>query len=154
MYAFVNDFFICKTIQLFGIDCHRSVNVIATGQHQFLILLKLPSDTNQIETESMKRFRYHQKYHLQQHTYLCSVLDLDDSEGPLLRQSHLAARLNGFLAGFGSLPQIEKEGPKLGLDEKTLDYVRRFFIEYQGQGLTCQLLQRESIYRYSTCVIE
>lgn len=116
-------------------------------KHQFLILLKLPSDsnTNHIKTESRKRFRYHQKYHLQQHTYLCSVLDLDDSEGPLLRQSHLAARLNGFLAGFGSLPQIEKEGPKLGLDEKTMDYVRRFFIEYQGQGLTCQFFT-ERIY--------
>lgn len=139
MYAFVNDFFICTTIKLFGIDCHRSVNVFTWSALVSNLTHKLPSDsnTNQIETESMKRFRYHQKYHLQQHTYLCSVLDLDDSEGPLLRQSHLAARLNGFLAGFGSLPQIEKEGPKLGLDEKTLEYVRRFFIEYQGQGLTC-----------------
>lgn len=82
-------------------------------------------------------FRYHQKYYLQQHTWLCSILGFDEVDGPLLLESHSAARLNSFIVGFGSLPQIEQEALKIGLDEQTLDYVRRFFIKYQGQGITC-----------------
>ncbi|XP_054288615.1 peptide methionine sulfoxide reductase-like isoform X1 [Macrosteles quadrilineatus] len=80
---------------------------------------------------------YHQKYHLQQHTWLCSALGLDDPDSSLLLQSHVAARLNSFLVGFGSLPQLEAEAPRLGLDEQSLEYVRRFFIKYQGRGITC-----------------
>uniref|UniRef100_A0A1B6LP76 peptide-methionine (S)-S-oxide reductase n=2 Tax=Graphocephala atropunctata TaxID=36148 RepID=A0A1B6LP76_9HEMI len=80
---------------------------------------------------------YHQKFYLQQHTWLCAMLELDDADCLLLRDSALAARLNAWVVGIGSLPQIEQEAPRLGLDERTVDYVRRFFIKNQGRGVTC-----------------
>uniref|UniRef100_A0A1B6IQE4 peptide-methionine (S)-S-oxide reductase n=1 Tax=Homalodisca liturata TaxID=320908 RepID=A0A1B6IQE4_9HEMI len=78
---------------------------------------------------------YHQKFYVQHHPWLCAKLELDDTD--CLLNSTLAARLNAWVTGVGSLSQIEEEAPKLGLDETTVEYVRRFFIKYQNRSHTC-----------------
>ena len=41
---------------------------------------------------------YHQKYLLQRHPWLLQALDIDPED---LVESHVAARLNGFVGGYG-----------------------------------------------------
>jgi peptide-methionine (S)-S-oxide reductase len=57
--------------------------------------------------------------------------------GPRLKSSHLAARLNGYVVGRGGVAQFDAEVSRLGLDEKTADYVRELVLKYEGQGLFC-----------------
>ena len=82
-------------------------------------------------------FSYHQKYRLQQHPWLCEAIGLQKNTGELLRSSHVAARLNGYVIGCGGVAQFESELPNLGLDEKTADYVRKLVTQYEGHGLIC-----------------
>lgn len=77
---------------------------------------------------------YHQKYRLQQHPWLCELLDC---KGDLLKDSYIAARLNGYVIGCGGVSQFENELAILGLDEKSGDYVRKLVTKYEGQGLVC-----------------
>lgn len=78
---------------------------------------------------------YHQKYRLQQHTSLMKAVGL--VPGEKLKSSHLAARLNGYVVGRGGVSQLDAEVSRLGLDEKTADYVRKLVVKYEGQGLFC-----------------
>lgn len=78
---------------------------------------------------------YHQKYRLQQHPSLMKAIDL--VPGNKLKSSHLAARLNGYVVGRGGLAQFDAEVSRLGLDEKTADYIRKLVLKYEGQGLFC-----------------
>jgi len=64
---------------------------------------------------------YHQKYLLQQEGWLMTQLDLEPGEE--LIQSHLAARLNGYIAGFGDEATFEGEIGPLGLSKKVADFV-------------------------------
>jgi len=65
---------------------------------------------------------YHQKYMLRQHYNLFKSLGLSDKA---LVSSHTAARLNGFVAGYGGLAAFEKEREKLGLNCDQVGYVRK-----------------------------
>ncbi|XP_063215857.1 peptide methionine sulfoxide reductase [Bacillus rossius redtenbacheri] len=78
---------------------------------------------------------YHQKYRLQQHSWLMEAVGL--KPGPQLKTSHLAARLNGHVVGFGGVAQFESEVERLGLDEKTAEYVRKLVTKFEGRGMTC-----------------
>ncbi|XP_032683034.1 peptide methionine sulfoxide reductase isoform X2 [Odontomachus brunneus] len=78
---------------------------------------------------------YHQKYRLQQHPWLLESTNLTIPE--TLRASPLAAKLNGYIAGAGSLEQFRQELPRLGLNEKAAQYVTKHIIENQGSGLYC-----------------
>lgn len=78
---------------------------------------------------------YHQKYRLQSHPWLIETLGLTTPE--VLRTSPLAAKLNGYIAGAGTLEQFEKELPNLGLSEKSIQYLTKYIIENQGSGLYC-----------------
>jgi len=49
----------------------------------------------------------------------------------------LAAKLNGYIAGAGTLEQFEKQLPNLGLNEKTTQYLQKYIIQNQGIGLYC-----------------
>merc|ERR1711997_14052 len=64
---------------------------------------------------------YHQKYMLQHHPWLLEALDIHPGED--LIQSHVAARLNGYIGGYGKIKDFNTEGPKLGLNEKMVEYV-------------------------------
>jgi peptide-methionine (S)-S-oxide reductase len=78
---------------------------------------------------------YHQKYRLQNHPWLTDILGLTTPE--VLCTSPLAAKLNGYIAGAGTLEQFERELPNLGLNEKAVQYVTKYIIENQGSGLYC-----------------
>lgn len=66
-------------------------------------------------------FRYHQKYMLRQRPSLLKSLGLNDEE---LKKSRVAARLNGYVGGFGSLKSFEAEVDKLKLSEAQADLVK------------------------------
>ncbi|EZA52657.1 hypothetical protein DMN91_002068 [Ooceraea biroi] len=78
---------------------------------------------------------YHQKYRLQSHPWLIETLGFVTPE--VLRTSALAAKLNGYLAGAGTLEQFDRELPGLGLTEKTAQYLKKYITENQGNGLYC-----------------
>lgn len=65
---------------------------------------------------------YHQKYLLQQHGWLLSALDINPGEE--LNESHVAARVNGFVGGYGVKADFDAEWEKLGLNEKMSEYIR------------------------------
>lgn len=63
---------------------------------------------------------YHQKYMLRQHRSLLKSLNLSPKD---MIKSHTAARLNGYVAGFGKKASFEKEQEKLGLNEEQTEYM-------------------------------
>ncbi|XP_060066155.1 peptide methionine sulfoxide reductase-like [Ylistrum balloti] len=65
---------------------------------------------------------YHQKYMLRQHAEVLDKLNLSDED---ILTSHVAARLNGYLGGFGSLEQFDQECNTFGLLENQLSFVRK-----------------------------
>lgn len=77
---------------------------------------------------------YHQKYRLQEHSWLCEDLGLTPE---LLQTSHVATKLNGYLVGVGKEEDLEKDVTKLGLSDKIAVYVRRHFKENVGGNLYC-----------------
>lgn len=64
---------------------------------------------------------YHQKYMLRQHRSLFHSMNFAPKE---LIKSHAAARLNGYVAGFGKRSNFEEEVDKLGLSDEQANYVR------------------------------
>ncbi|XP_012283654.1 peptide methionine sulfoxide reductase [Orussus abietinus] len=78
---------------------------------------------------------YHQKYRLQSHPWLIETVGL--TTGEVLRNSPLAAKLNGYIAGAGTYEQFEEVLPSLGLSEKAVQYLTKYVIENQGNGLYC-----------------
>lgn len=64
---------------------------------------------------------YHQKYQLQKHPWLMASLGLE--RGPGLVDSTLAARLNGYIAGYGTKEGFLGEREALCLTEEQADYV-------------------------------
>ena len=62
---------------------------------------------------------YHQKYYLQQTPRLLQELSQYYPEARDLAGSIAAARLNGYVAGFGSATQLKEELPELGLSPAT-----------------------------------
>ncbi|GLH02887.1 Peptide methionine sulfoxide reductase [Gryllus bimaculatus] len=79
---------------------------------------------------------YHQKYRLQQYPQLMEAIGITKGS-TLLIDSHLAARLNGYVVGFGGVNQFNEEVGKFGLDEKTIEDIRDLVIKYEGVGMTC-----------------
>jgi len=69
---------------------------------------------------------YHQKYLLQQHPWVVTALDIDPGED--LIKSHVAARLNGYIGGYGKSSMFDVEWEKLGINEKMAHYVRNQMI--------------------------
>ncbi|XP_064640450.1 peptide methionine sulfoxide reductase-like [Lineus longissimus] len=63
---------------------------------------------------------YHQKYLLRQHPSLFNSLRLGDED---LIKSHIAARLNGYIGGYGQMHQFARESKKMGLSEEQTEYV-------------------------------
>jgi len=64
---------------------------------------------------------YHQKYLLQKHPELMEFLEL--KRGPELIKSHAAARLNGYISGYGTEAAFRDEMSSLDLCEDTIAYV-------------------------------
>lgn len=64
---------------------------------------------------------YHQKYRLQQHGDLMDALGLSSKD---VKRSIVAARLNGYVGGHGTLDRFQAEWADLGLTKAQADYVR------------------------------
>jgi len=64
---------------------------------------------------------YHQKYLLRKHEWLLNALNLTDDEE--LKRSHVAARINGYIGGYGDEASFELERTRLNLNEEVFDYV-------------------------------
>ncbi|KAG5887831.1 hypothetical protein JTB14_022689 [Gonioctena quinquepunctata] len=77
---------------------------------------------------------YHQKYRLQKYKSICEELGLTPE---LLQTSHVAARLNGYIAGVGKEEDFERDVVKLGLPEKVAKFVRDHLKENAGGSLYC-----------------
>ena len=60
---------------------------------------------------------------LQHHPWLLEALDINPGDD--LIQSHVAARLNGYIGGYGKVSDFNIEATHLGLNEKMTDYVAR-----------------------------
>lgn len=76
---------------------------------------------------------YHQKYRLQEHTFLINQMCLTREQ---LQTSHVAAKLNGYVSGVGSIELFNSEAEKLGLNEEMIEYVRKVIKKNEG-GLRC-----------------
>merc|ERR1711908_33522 len=76
---------------------------------------------------------YHQKYLLQQHPWVVPALDIDPGED--LINSHVAARLNGYIGGYGKSSMFDVEWEKLGINEKMAHYVRNQMI--RNHSMSC-----------------
>jgi len=74
-------------------------------------------------TEFTDAENYHQKYLLQHHPWLMESLEIHP--GDHLIKSHVAARLNGYIGGYGNVKDFNIEAPQLGLNEKMMEYVVR-----------------------------
>lgn len=79
-------------------------------------------------------YSYHQKYRLQLHTYLIEALSIATASD---LHTPLATRLNGYVAGAGSLEQFDNDPICKTLNEKQYDYVKKCVIDNQGTGLYC-----------------
>lgn len=64
---------------------------------------------------------YHQKYALRRHSKLLSGLKFSNKQ---VIDEPIAARLNGYLNGYGSVQEFEKESPRMNLKEELIDYLR------------------------------
>lgn len=117
---------------------------------------------------------YHQKYRLQGHRDFAKELGLNSK---LLQTSHVAARLNGWIAnarsdrwrkidntfsilsfsylvGVGGVKQFKEEAESLGLSKKQIEYVTKYVEKHEGGGLYCwkrraSLVQRRT--NHSKC---
>jgi len=66
---------------------------------------------------------YHQKYLLQQHPWMLTAMGVNPGED--LIKSHVAARINGYIGGYGKPSAFDGEWQKLGLNDKMAEYVKK-----------------------------
>jgi len=77
---------------------------------------------------------YHQKYLLKRHHKVFRSLNLSDEE---VLDSHVAARLNGYLNGDGCSEQLLKEVYTWGLNNQQIDYIISTVESDQKPGASC-----------------
>jgi peptide-methionine (S)-S-oxide reductase len=79
---------------------------------------------------------YHQKYYLRSVDALMEELRVQDPEERQLVDSTAAARLNGYVGGFGTLEQLEAELESFGLSEQAGQVLRKRVSRRQSQART------------------
>jgi len=77
---------------------------------------------------------YHQKWYLRKHDILLNALQLSEAE---LRESPVATRLNGYVAGKGSYDQLMAEIDSFALSEEPKGYVANLVKNRKGKGFFC-----------------
>ena len=71
---------------------------------------------------------YHQKYNLKRYRLAAELTRLYPDHEDLLN-STAAARLNGYVAGYGNIEQLEKEINSLGIDDENARQMLRKRLE-------------------------
>jgi len=105
---------------------------VAAAQHRRPITTRIMPATHFYDAEN-----YHQKYLLQQHQALTHHLPLTPTT---LTGSHVLARVNGYLGGYGRVSDFEEECGSWGLDEEGLDYIRDAMAgKKNGGGAYCPI---------------
>lgn len=85
------------------------------------------NNDGQKSNSKLSLFSYHQKYMLQRHPHICNALNIEPGEEMI--QSHVAARVNGYIAGFGSPKLFDAESGNWGVSEKLIAYIRKMLIQ-------------------------
>jgi len=75
---------------------------------------------------------YHQKYTLRRHRAIVKELTAVYPNDNDFVNSTAAARLNGYLAGYGSRAMVDAEVEQLGLSPKSKNKVRKTVYEYHS----------------------
>jgi len=70
---------------------------------------------------------YHQKYFLQAFPEIMKELKKNSPDFQTLIKSKTAARINGYISGFGSKEQLEKGLQKFNLDQETKRIIQNLF---------------------------
>ena len=95
------------------------------AQECLQFLQKTSSSTIHTKIVSFDKFipaeSYHQKYILQTHPWLIVAVNVQSAKE--LIESKICTKLNGFLAGYGTVDKLFKIGTRLGLNEKMITYV-------------------------------
>ena len=78
---------------------------------------------------------YHQKYYLRGFQLLLNDFASAGYGDERFRESRVAARLNGYVGGFGTREQLERELPSFGLSDAGIAVLRR--VVEEGSGGTC-----------------
>lgn len=68
---------------------------------------------------------------------MAEELGLTVDQYQLLQASHVACRLNGFLAGVGGVKEFDEEALMLGLTQEQIAYIREEVKKNEGTGLYC-----------------
>jgi len=77
---------------------------------------------------------YHQKYLLRYEKDLFNSLQLTDEQ---VITSHIAAKLNAYVAAYGSLEQFNEESKRLGLNERQIELARKVILAKDGKPQGC-----------------
>eukprot|EP00090_Calanus_glacialis_P037658 TRINITY_DN6508_c0_g1_i2.p1 TRINITY_DN6508_c0_g1~~TRINITY_DN6508_c0_g1_i2.p1 ORF type:complete len:120 (-),score=38.08 TRINITY_DN6508_c0_g1_i2:124-483(-) len=93
----------------------QSIRAAQPGYKKPITTLIIPA------TEFFNAEDYHQKYILQKHDWLMAALKL--CRGKQLIMSSVAARVNGYVGGYGDKENFLSEKDALGLSEEVSDYV-------------------------------
>jgi len=64
---------------------------------------------------------YHQKYLLRSYPLLFRMFGFSDRD---LAQSHVAAKLNGYIGGYGTLEQFERDSANWQLNEQQINAMK------------------------------
>ena len=67
---------------------------------------------------------YHQKWRLRRQDLVFDALERRFTDEAALLRSTAATKLNGYVAGYGTAAQLDRDLPKLDLPAKILDEVR------------------------------
>ena len=62
---------------------------------------------------------------------MCNALDIDPGED--LINSNIAARINGYIGGYGAPSRFDKEWPSWGIKQPLSNYIRKQLIN-QSRG--------------------
>ena len=77
---------------------------------------------------------YHQKYILQQHRRIFSLLGFNEED---LFRSHVAARLNGYIGGYGTVEKLKEEIGSWGLSKNLSEAIIEIVRKKGCSGLFC-----------------
>ncbi|OEH85302.1 hypothetical protein BHU72_04195 [Desulfuribacillus stibiiarsenatis] len=108
---------------LFYHDEQQKALAIASKELQQSLLGKVITPIEQYEKFFLAEF-YHQKYYLQQVREVAQEIQKHEGTPQQFVDSTVAARLNGYIAGYGNLPQLLLELP----DWKLSDAAKKLLI--------------------------